>query len=209
MTDEIRDRLSALDPMRDVAIDPVGSDRARTLLEAVMSTPLSESPVEPTIEPHHRPTRPKQRWSLVAGVVGLAAAAVVAVGVVASNDDGDTTTASPPIALSLPASDTMAMCLAIDATFLSNAAEMAFAGTATEVGDGVVTLEVDRWYRGGDAPSVQIATPAGFTAAMDGVDFVVGTRYLVSAAAGQVLGCGMSGAATPEFEQLFDAAFPA
>jgi hypothetical protein len=213
MIDEIRDRLAALDPMRDVAIDPVGSDRARTLLEAVMSRPLTDSPVVSTGDSTGlstgEPFRPKRRWSLLAGIAGLAVVAVVAVGVVVGNNDGsdDTSTATPPLALTLPESDVMAMCLAIDATFLSDAAEQAFAGTVSEVGEGFVTLDVDRWYRGGDATSVQISTPAGFIAAMDGVDFVVGSRYLVAAAGGQVLGCGMSGPASPEFEQLFETAF--
>jgi hypothetical protein len=207
MIDEIRDRLSALDPMRGVAIDPVTSDRARTLLEAVMSRPLTDAPVD-TIPSPVEPRRSPRRWSMFAGAVGLAAAAIVAVVVVANNDSG-TTTATPPLALSLPESDVMAMCLAIDASMLNDSAELAFAGTVSSVGDGVVALDVDRWYRGGDATSVEVSTPQGFTVALDGVDFVVGTRYLVSASAGQVLGCGMSGVASPEFEQLFETAFAA
>lgn len=206
MIDEIRERLSALDPMRGVAIDPVGSDRARNLLEAVMSRPLTESPADAIASPVE-PKRSPRRWSMLAGAVGLAAAAIVAVVVVANNDSG-TTTATPPLELSLPASDVMAMCMAIDAAMLSDSAEVAFAGTVSSVGDGVVALDVDRWYRGGDASSVQVSTAEGFTVALDGVDFVAGARYLVTASTGQVLGCGMSGPASPELEQLFDIAFP-
>jgi hypothetical protein len=207
--DQFRERLSALDPMRGVAIDPVDSDRARNLLEAVMSRPLTDSPADVHVDTSPaRPARSTRRWSLITGVVGLAAAAVVAVAVVADNDSG-TSTATPPLALSLPAGDSMAMCMAIDASMLDDSAEIAFAGTVSSVGDGVVALDVDRWYRGGDASSVEVSTGEGFTVALDGVDFVAGSRYLVTASAGQVLGCGMSGVATPELEQLFDTAFSA
>ena len=70
-----------------------------------------------------------------------------------------------------------------------------------------VTLEVDRWFRGGDADLVTIGIQDANSVALDGVDFVEGERYLVTATHGIVNGCGYSGPATPEFEQAFDEAF--
>lgn len=64
--------------------------------------------------------------------------------------------------------------------------------------------------RGGkcDRALVAIALPAGITsAALDGVDFVVGDQYLVTATDGFVNGCGFSGPATSEFETAFTSAF--
>lgn len=210
MNDELRERLAAIDPARDVTIDPVTSDRARTLMEAVMSTPLvpADAPqatdASVTSLPGRR--RPARRWSLVAGALGLAAVAVVAVAVVTGGDDDP---AAPPMALTLESVDpTMSMCLPVDVATIA-AAPVAFSGTVTSVADGVVTLEVDRWYAGGDSSAATIAVPEGFSPALDGVEFIAGTRYFVTALDGQVLGCGLSGPASPELEQLFAEAFGA
>ena len=64
-------------------------------------------------------------------------------------------------------------------------------------------LDVDRWYAGGDADQVQLTgTPE--SVALDGVEFVVGEEYFVTAAEGVVQPCGVSGAASPELEQAYD-----
>lgn len=208
MNDELRERLAAIDPARGVTIDPVTSDRARTLMEAVMSTPLvpADAPApSASVTSLPGPRRPARRWSLVAGALGLAAVAVVAVAVVAGGDDP----AAPPMALTLESVDpTMSMCLPVDVATIA-AAPVAFSGTVTSVADGLVTLEVDRWYAGGDTAAATIAVPEGFSPALDGVEFIAGTKYFVTALDGQVLGCGLSGPASPELEQLFTEAFGA
>ena len=54
-----------------------------------------------------------------------------------------------------------------------------------------------------------VAVPSEQTsAALDGVDFGQGQRYLLTATGGVVNGCGFSGPATPELERAFDEAFP-
>ncbi|MBI5088239.1 MAG: hypothetical protein HZB15_05105 [Actinobacteria bacterium] len=206
MNDELRQRIAGIDPARDVTIDPINGDRARTLLENIMSDTLTPNSLDadsttPPVRHRHR----RRWWSALAGGAAVAAAAV---GIVAVNGGGGTApVAAPPVVLAVPAPDAMAMCMAIDATILGDV-DLAFGGTVTEVGDGTVTLEVDRWYEGGgDATTVQLTTPPNFTAALDGVDFVAGGRFLVTATGGQVNSCGMSGAATPELEQLFEQAF--
>ncbi len=51
-------------------------------------------------------------------------------------------------------------------------------------------------------------TAVGQPALIEGVEFTVGGRYLVTATDGVVGGCGLSGAYSPELESLFVAAFP-
>jgi hypothetical protein len=72
-----------------------------------------------------------------------------------------------------------------------------------------VTLTVDRWYVGGDAPVVTVTAPAGFEALLGSIDFVVGDPYIISAFDGVVSYCEMSGPATPERQAWYDEAFGA
>lgn len=86
---------------------------------------------------------------------------------------------------------------------------VAFARTVSAITAEAVTLDVDHWYKGGDADVVAVTRPDGqSSAALDGVDFQRGTRYLVTATGGVVNGCGYSGEATPEFEAAYRQAFP-
>jgi hypothetical protein len=99
---------------------------------------------------------------------------------------------------------------------------MAFAGTVTAVSDRTVptlsdmtvTLRVDHWYKGGTADVVTLTTltshaltPTTSAGVEDGVEFVQGKRYLVTATNGTVNGCGFTGEATPELEKAFAEAF--
>ena len=85
---------------------------------------------------------------------------------------------------------------------------VAFSGTATEVANGVVTLEVDHWYRGGDAQQVSLVAPDPATVSLEGgLTFTAGTRYLVTATNGTVNFCGYTAAWTSDLERVFDAAF--
>ncbi|UOY02180.1 hypothetical protein [Blastococcus sp. PRF04-17] len=112
-----------------------------------------------------------------------------------------------PLALELPAADAAMSCVMFDVAFLAQM-PVAFAGTVTGIEDGQVSLDVDRWYRGGTAERVTIAVPPEqSSAALDGVDFRTGERYLITATDGTVNGCGFSGPANPELESAYDEAF--
>jgi hypothetical protein len=165
-----------------------------------MTTPLlDESPAAPA------PRR--TNW-----LVAAAAALVLAgggLGIALAQDDAAPTNKAPTtVALKLPPSGVMSSCIPFDVKFLKDMTP-AFAGTVTEVGTASVTLDVDTWYAGGSADLVTVAQPDGnSSAALDGVAFEKGKRYLVTAANGTVNGCGYSGLATPDFEKSFGEAFP-
>lgn len=84
---------------------------------------------------------------------------------------------------------------------------LAFAGTATAVNGDSVTVTVDRWYRGGDAPVMQLSAPQGMEALIGGIAFAEGDQYLITATDSNVNYCGFSGPATPELRSAFDEAF--
>jgi hypothetical protein len=198
---DLRERLAAIDPVTSaVSTEPFSSLRAQTLLESAMTSTTTRT--------DRRSRRPL-----------LAAAAVLAIGAAAGgvvltqgDDEGADTLAAPKISvsLSLPGGGATSMsCMMFDVANLKGMSP-AFAGTATEVDGGTVTLDVDRWYAGGSADQVVLKQPdAGTSAALDGTEFVKGTRYLVTAAQGTVNGCGYTGPATPELEKAFAEAFPA
>ncbi len=115
---------------------------------------------------------------------------------------GDT----PPLELSLGGGDGLASCLPFDVAILADMSP-AFAGTVTAIDGERVSMDVDRWYTGGDAARVDLVSSAGAISLIGGVDFAVGGRYLVTATGGIVNACGYSGAATPEYEAAFEQAF--
>ena len=212
--DELRTRLSRIDPApAGSPVDPVTSPRAQELVERVMQTP--ETQTVPTPDPTDElAARRRRPW-----LIPLAAAVLLAVmvgtvillsggGRVGDSPGGDAATAEDPttLALSAPGSDVANSCVMFDVEFLAEM-PVALAGTVTAVEPRRVTLEVDRWYRGGDADLVTIGVQDGNSVALDGVDFQEGERYLVTATNGVINGCGFSGPATPEFEQAFEQAF--
>lgn len=219
--DVLRDRLIALDPEAGVPTDPVTSDRARALLETIMSTPIS-TPDHTDLHTNADHAAPAHESTVVAmrrtvgrrwmgTFAGAAAAAVAAIAFVAvRGGDGPVTTSTFSLASSDPLTQ---MCLPFDPSLLA-AVPVAFGGTVTDIttdeaGTNIVRIETDRWYRGDATDVVELTVPSGFTAALDGVDFVTGQRYLVSVSDGVVTSCGMSGLATPEYEAQWDAAFGA
>ena len=154
----------------------------------------------------------RSRW-LVAGAA--AAVAVVAVGgyaIVAAGggDDGGENgrgEARTELVLNVPAPDPMAMCVAFSTETL-RPMETAFAGTVTDVTGEQVTLDVDRWYKGGDTDVVELtgSTDAGVMLE-GGIEFVEGERYLVTATDGTLNGCGFSALWTQDMADEFEAAF--
>ena len=86
--------------------------------------------------------------------------------------------------------------------------QTAFEGTVTALDDRLVTLSVEHWYRGGDADQVTIAaTPAYLRALLQGADFEMGERYLVSASDGTVSVCGFTAPYSDELAALYAEAY--
>ncbi len=199
MKDELRERLTRLDPMHSgVPTEPTTSVSSQELLEKIMSTPLKEK--------RGPKTAPKRTWTVaVAAVAALVLA--VAGGLALTGGDQAPVAAGPPLELTAGGEDIMASCIAFSPEALDEVAELAFAGTVTAVNGDSVTLTVDEWYRGGDAAQVVLNAPQGMEALIGGIPFAVGDAYLVSAQGGSVNYCGFSGAATPELQAGFEAAF--
>lgn len=187
--DALRNRLAAANPVApSQPVDPIEGDRARTLMEDIMSTTTT------------RPAADRRRLALVG------AAALVAVfggAALFGSLDAENT---PPLVLTAEGGDVLASCMPFDVATLSEMSP-AFAGTVVEVTDSTATLEVDRWFAGEQADTVQIRYTHGFEALIGTPTLEVGQRYLITAAEGTVNGCGYSGPATPEYEAAFEEAF--
>jgi hypothetical protein len=201
--DELRARLRASDPMPDsVPTEPASGRAARELMEQTMQTDVS-----PRISGAGTADTPSSPWwrrplPAVAAVAVFAVLGVGAVAVLTGNDSEPTI-----MALDGPgATDPMAMCLPVTAEFMADF-PVAFAGTATSIDNGVATLEVTKWYRGGDADVVTISAPPAQPALIGGVDIEVGGEYLITADNNTVSSCYFSDVATPELEAIYDEAF--
>ncbi|HET7846302.1 MAG TPA: hypothetical protein VFL72_02345 [Acidimicrobiia bacterium] len=199
MTDELRNRLSRLDPMAsDVPTEPVTTESSQQLLEEIMSTPNVEQPGS-SGTPNKRP------WI---AAVAAAAVVIVAIGAVGllSNDGSDPVAAGPPLELNAGGEDPMAMCIQFSVEELAKA-QVAFEGTVSSVDGDAVTLDVDTWYTGGDAAQVVLNAPQGLEALIDGFAFEEGAQYLITAYDGNVNYCGFSAKSTPEMRAAFEEAF--
>lgn len=199
LTDDLRHRLRGTDPVATVPADPA---RIRTLAEATMSTTLDET--GRTTTSGGRRTGPGLRVLVAAAVVAaLGAAGLLALGA----DDGQPTAAPETLELTLPPGEVMSSCLQYSVDVLAQM-PVAFSGTATDVDDGVVRLEVDRWYRGGSADVVELENPTGPMTSIDGIEFTAGSRYLVTATDdGTVNGCGYTTGWTEGMARDFAQAF--
>ncbi len=203
MTDQLRERLARLDPMHPgVGTEPLTTKSSRNLLEGIMSTPVTD-------QPPAAPEPKSNRW-----LVGVAAAAalVIAVGGAIALTGGDPAeepaASGPPLELNAGGEDPMAMCIMFSVEELAKM-EVAFEGTVTAVEGETVTLDVDEWFKGGDAGQVVLHAPAGMEALIAGFPFEVGGQYLITAFDGNVNYCGFSGPSTPEFRAAFEQAFGA
>ena len=198
MTDELEQRLRAADPAPpDVPVDPARGQRARTLVERIVTDTQDPIALDP-------PSSPSRRWLAVAA----AAAAVVALvgGAVALTGGDDEPTS---VALALPADDLMAMCMEVSPEILRDTATVAFEGTVTATGAETTTLAVDRWFAGEEVDEVVVTTPDGSdTALLGSITFEEGGTYLVAAADGEVRSCGLTGPSSPELEAIYEGAFP-
>ncbi len=204
MTDQIRVRLQAADPApRDV--ESSRSPRARALMEQIMSetTPVQSATGEPPPEPAGSRWSSSRRWLLSAAAVAIVVAGVAAALVARGGDDAGTLALT-----SADAGPAMGMCIQITPDVLAPA-DVAFDGTVTAVDGSMATLDVEHWYKGGPASTVTVEnTAVGQPALIEGVEFAVGSRYLVTATDGVVGGCGLSGPYSTELESLYAQAFP-
>jgi hypothetical protein len=207
--DDLRAALAAADPARSADLDPSTSPRARELLERTMSTPTTAPTT--TDQRADRPTTPSRRpWlAAAAAAVVLAGGGAAYLATTGAPDAPDAPGGGGQLALDLPGGDpALQSCLPVSPDVLGTL-PVAFAGTATEVNDGQVRLEVDRWYRGGEATTVLLTNPGEDAQALVGAaDFQPGEQYLVSADQGTVSVCGLTGPASPELQAVYDQAFP-
>ncbi len=169
-----------------------------------MNTPTIQTD-QPT-KPHPDLERPLLRRASWLAVAAAAAAFATAGGAYYSLGN-DTEVAQAPLELSIGANDAMASCLPLQADILATMSP-AFAATTTAVDGETITLDVDRWYAGGDADTVVLHSQSGMESLIAGFDFEEGQQYLITASEGTVNFCGYSGLATPELTAVFAEAFP-
>ena len=201
--DDLRARLSRIDPMRPGATDPLPSLTAAELEERAMQTIETDLDGPPS-DPAAPWRRPRLLAAAAAVVLVLGAGAVFAT---AADDPAPQADKPTTLTLALPDNTVASSCVAFDVAILRDM-PVAFAGTVTAVSADTVTLDVDRWYKGGSADQVAVNLAPGQTsAALDGVDFAEGKSYLVAAFDGTVNGCGFSGPASPQLESAYDEAF--
>lgn len=200
MTDELRQRLTRLDPMHSgVPTEATRSESSRQLLEQVMSTPTKE---------RHSQATQRRTWTIaVAAVAALVLAVAGGIGLTTNEGSSPSIRDEAPIALEAGGEDMMASCIVFSAEELERVAEIAFAGTVTAVDGDRVSLSVDTWFRGGEASEVVLNAPQGMEALIGGIPFQVGSQYLISAQGGSVNYCGFSGPDTPDLRSGFETAF--
>ncbi len=207
--DQLRAMLSALDPMSArVPVENSTSPRARHFLEQIMSQHTEFEAVAAK-----RAGRGKTWLAAAAAVAAIAVGTTMAVNAGGNGDRNVVAQDQPKSVLALQTAGgdpMMQMCMMFDVKQLSTAG-VAFGGTVTAIGAEAVTLDVDRWFKGTpQADEVTIAIPpGGDNVALDGVAFVEGKRFLISATDGVLGTCGYSGPASAEFEKSFEKAFPA
>lgn len=198
MTDELRAALQSVDPMPStVPTESVTSPRGRRRLEDIMSTPNTQN----------TPSKNRRTPALWYAAAAAAVIAVIALGVVALGSNDPEPVAAEPLTLTAGPSNTLASCIVPSAEILADV-EIAFAGTVTNMDGEAVTLDVAKWFVGGNAATVVVEAPSGLEALIGSVPFELGEDFLVSATGNTVNYCGLSGPATPEFQALYDAAFP-
>jgi hypothetical protein len=198
--DELLGRMQHADPAQgDVSPDPSWIDTlAQSTMEAPMTTP---EPAGGT----------RRTWILTAA----AAAVVAAVGFggysALKGDDTRSNMAQEKssITLTVPASNASAMCMRVTPETVAQS-QVAFDGTVASVEGAKVTLDVSKWYVGGDAQQVVLTQTAPDQPIMleGGVQLEQGKRYLVTAYDGRVNGCGFSAEWSQELQDIWDQAFP-
>ncbi|WP_250034852.1 hypothetical protein [Paractinoplanes maris] len=196
--DDLRTRLHRADPAADVP--PTAPDRVSRLLEKTMTT-TTAAPRRTTAL---RPTR----------LITLAAAAVVLIAALGTwfvlrPDNTPGAPVAAPTVTEITAPGIAAKCAEPTADRLTEAADLAFAGTVTTIDGRIVTLEVTNVFRGAPTDVVRVAQTGDISETMMGSGkFEVGRDYLVASSEGSMLTCGYSGeASSPGLAGLYDTAF--
>jgi len=201
--DDLQARLRDADPaLRAPAPDPSWIDTlAQSTMEAPMNTP------EPA-------AGSRRTWILTAA----AAVVVAALGfggwtALQGTDERPNQVATEKTVTTLKApakADTSQMCMRVEPASVAQM-QVAFDGTVSAVNGDEVTLEVSKWYVGGDTDQVKLTQISndGMIALEGGIQLEQGQRYLVTAHDGVVNGCGFSALWSQELQDVFDQAFPA
>lgn len=203
--DELLARLRAADPAATLPAADAG--RTARLLEDVMSQDLDT----PTVDQDTPVRRRSPLAWLVAAAAVLVIAGVGAFAFLGNGDEPSVPTAKDPAATTTELTarpPTGAKCMVVSPDLIAQQ-DVAFDGTVASMSDGVVTLDVTRWYHGGDTDQVTVQAPApDLRALVQAVDFQVGQRYLVSASDGAVTVCGFTGPYTADLAAVYAKAFP-
>ena len=155
--DELLERLRSLDPA--ASLPPADPARMARLLEDAMS--------------HDQSTDIRRRTPLTWLVAAAAVLVIAGVGAFAlfGGDEPVVPTAKDPApsVVELSARPPSAAKCAVPTAELLGNQQTAFDGTVTSLTDGVVTLDVGHWYRGGPADQVTVdAPPADMQALVSG-----------------------------------------
>jgi hypothetical protein len=205
--DELLARMRAADPA--ASLPPAAAGRTARLLEDTMSHDTETSGTPPVDQDTPVRRRSPLAW-LVAAAAVLVIVGVGVFAVVGGDDSPSAPTAEEPapsvLALSVrPPSS--AKCMVVSPAVLARQ-QVAFDGTVATITDGLVTLDVTTWYRGGDADQVTVQAPSADLAALvSAAHFEVGERYLVSATDGYVSVCGFTAAYSDDLAAMYAQAF--
>lgn len=202
--DELTRRLRAADPAPSDRAELPSGRRIEDLVEETMNLATEHVEQAPARNAGAR------RWLAAAAVLAVAGAGVATYEVTSGGNHSRPTSS---VSLTLPAGPAQhpgppgTTCIRFTIDHLAQQ-DVAFSGTVTSLGDHVVRLAVDHWYKGGSASEVDLTT-TGTPGAVNelGVTFSNGTRYLVSATAGTVTGCGYTGEYSSDLASAFQQAF--
>lgn len=154
---------------------------------------------------------------LLAGLAVVVIAVVAAVALLGGDDevplaDGTsagsaTETGAEPTVTRLEPGEETGRCMTPTAEALARQ-PLAFEGTVVGIDDGVAVLEPVEFFAGRATDRVEVAAPTESQQALIGsVALEEGARYLVAAADGRVVGCGLSGRAEPGLAEMYAEAF--
>lgn len=175
-------------------VDPIDRLRVANPLPAANVPDASLARVSARVQEHTMTddektfTQPRARWRPLAVLAGaaLTGALVVALGSSAlggqlpGTGDGDG---------KVPPGGGMAMCIQYDPALLPTF-DVVFDGTVTAVDGRRVTFQVNQGWKGASGSLTLDAPDSSVSLVGPMPDFEVGGRYLVTAAAGSVNGCG-------------------
>ena len=196
MTDDLQRRLSQADPAHSTGLQQLSETSIRDLMEAAMQNTTTQKTPRPS------------RWLLAAAAaIVLVLGGVVGARMLSDDPAPSATPESAAMRLTLPDTGTMSSCLPYAVDVLAQM-PTAFSGEVLDAEGGTVVLEVDNWYRGGDAESVELVSQTSDLTSIDDVEFVEGGRYLVTASeTGTVNTCGYTGQWSAKMAADFEQAF--